>query len=640
VTVDYEALASYASLSLSEISLKQGFIPVINERGVSPHFKNNDHPLWKAGSPSPIVIPASIDMENHWGEFTIHTEVDRRLRALKIGALAHGGTALTFVRPQAYISPLTANSSDADSTRATFLITFDLAGAEVAPRGGRFPVTLVFSLEDKVIPSWTIVAELELYAVGYALPRYLFNDGIPHTLLRFIIPPPDSIKDARDYRNWATQRVFLDTKHVYDTKGGCSRYAFGASKPFNLTLWCRNYDVMMAPGPEAVRRRVLWGYGEHGPTVNCIDQAGLLAICIALGFADESEYTKLRCCWMGPFGFITPTVLVGYLTECNSPFWGADRAKMLLDPMDAHRSYFRNHIFISYDEKIFDACSGPWGKPHAGTETIEQYKKNAIDPQHRKSEMAHNFSDPPKLFEYKMNREHIGVPGELLSEQLADLERINKIELELKGWHRDDDTQVAILDIVAHLTKIIRAKGTEWKMEGFQGSESPTVESGRSVEPAEVNIEWDWICTYDGVESGIHVLWRTFSGRDAALDAFVGTMTTASRADAFEFLAEAVPTGSIAAICKGEGQTTTSKLLLLHGRHTILFASRMADEGLVILSREIDAWMTANETTKVTAEGPMVRVDDAVSSPRTGKVGQEMSLPITVRAILQSKSPG
>ena len=101
---------------------------------------------------------------------------------------------------------------------------------------------------------------------------------------------------------------------------------------------------------------------SKGPIVNCYDQAGALYISSRLVGITSDFY------FMGPFGMIKPTYLVGYDKKCNNPFFrnfkdGINSPESYMEPYVKDekivRTGFWNHAFVVYDALVYDACARP-----------------------------------------------------------------------------------------------------------------------------------------------------------------------------------------------------------------------------------------------------------------------------------------
>jgi len=135
----------------------------------------------------------------------------------------------------------------------------------------------------------------------------------------------------------------------YDTEGGTAKYG---THPGVGTFELEGYLV------------------RSSAACNCYDQASAIQVLAgALGI-------NVSWCFIDPFGFITPTQLVGVSGSCNNPFFDHDESNKLV-PWDSHiREPFSNHAFARTEtNKVLDACAGP----HLGTETATQYVAASID---------------------------------------------------------------------------------------------------------------------------------------------------------------------------------------------------------------------------------------------------------------------
>ncbi|MCU0285533.1 MAG: hypothetical protein MUF15_03945 [Acidobacteria bacterium] len=112
---------------------------------------------------------------------------------------------------------------------------------------------------------------------------------------------------------------------------------------------------------------------DPGHWCNCYDMATIVQAFLRLIGIKGVEYVYLK-----PFGYLKKTQLIGR-GECNNPFYDIEKNGPVVAEDDPARSYFNNHVFcITPGGMILDACAGP----HTGTETLDQYLANAIDPIH------------------------------------------------------------------------------------------------------------------------------------------------------------------------------------------------------------------------------------------------------------------
>lgn len=152
----------------------------------------------------------------------------------------------------------------------------------------------------------------------------------------------------------ATGRItsYLHHGHglFYDTvQGGAHYLTWGASMSFRLT----DYIVKAS-----------------GDKVNCYDQASAVLVCAGLiGIRGHKRYVE-------PFGFITPTALVGNVM-CNNPFYSSNGTTAMVPRLHPDRTSFGNHEFYMDTDsaKVFDACAGP----HLGTEDYRPYLEASVD---------------------------------------------------------------------------------------------------------------------------------------------------------------------------------------------------------------------------------------------------------------------
>lgn len=235
--------------------------------------------------------------------------------------------------------------------------------------------------DDPEFPLRTGVCPIEFYALHENVPQYI-DKGIPAQLLRILLLKKlDGIEDS--YLGWIKYCIeFLRAQGFsYENINGVYNYCDfpqGRVTRCYLEHWLSHYTALHENLDSVHTRRV-----------NCYDLASLGQVFIALGL-DASRHS-LRMKWLGPFGMINPTDLIGFPdTKCNSPFFGDADNKLwsthpYWDPTTAkgkYRSGFKNHVFLTVRdvqaanvELVIDATCGP----EIGEKTVAQYVATAID---------------------------------------------------------------------------------------------------------------------------------------------------------------------------------------------------------------------------------------------------------------------
>lgn len=112
---------------------------------------------------------------------------------------------------------------------------------------------------------------------------------------------------------------------------------------------------------------------DPGHWCNCYDMAAIVQVFLRLIGIKGVEYA-----YMYPFGYLKETQLIGR-GPCNNPFYDIEKSGPVVAEDDPARRFFSNHAFcVTASGMVLDACAGP----HTGTETVDQYLANAIDPVH------------------------------------------------------------------------------------------------------------------------------------------------------------------------------------------------------------------------------------------------------------------
>ena len=237
--------------------------------------------------------------------------------------------------------------SDSEQTTQQMLdVDFKPAYAVASfPWGFAGDVTWIFSVDGREFRDTT---RLEIYALTDTLPAY-YHGVVDVQFLRAMVLPARAAPN-QSWSEYVIDAAFSKFGFKYDIAHGAMKYAGGA-------MW-GSYDL----------RRWVRGINKNN-LVNCYDQAGIVLIAVALGPQVTAEWM-----YLDPFGFIFPTMLVGYSHgQCNSPF-GKLENNLLVDNNLDGRTYFSNHAFARINGKIADACAGP----HRCTETLDQYIDKSI----------------------------------------------------------------------------------------------------------------------------------------------------------------------------------------------------------------------------------------------------------------------
>jgi|GEM_PF-3407525 len=150
-----------------------------------------------------------------------------------------------------------------------------------------------------------------------------------------------------DAANTATYWVYIGNYLMYDSEGGGkTRYCDGGASPvLDFTAFI---DV------------------SKGYNVNCYDCASSVHTMTNL-LGGDSKYQVMQ-----PFGYINTKKVVGNI-ETNNPFYANRDPEQKNNPLpvlgtndsfEKHgRSFFGNHTFVLFRDKVYDACVGP----HLGT---------------------------------------------------------------------------------------------------------------------------------------------------------------------------------------------------------------------------------------------------------------------------------
>ncbi|KAH7398523.1 hypothetical protein BKA66DRAFT_605583 [Pyrenochaeta sp. MPI-SDFR-AT-0127] len=240
------------------------------------------------------------------------------------------------------------------------------------------------TIEDSILP-------IELYAISPYLPKHLSYEGVPIDLLRFALGPRNIRAANRDanvsYPAAITARVF-DSGFIYERSGGSFAFTPGAGAGYRtqLTKYLRIWTILNKSAPQEDLQLFGKTYEERPPKVNCMDQTGILGICMSFACANEADQKSLGAYFMTPFGFLHDSPLVGFakdpnnpeiVVKCNNPFTYTNQPmpELWYPPTTDYRSYFDKHVFLEFRKSIWDACAGPY----LGSGDLKAYLTTAID---------------------------------------------------------------------------------------------------------------------------------------------------------------------------------------------------------------------------------------------------------------------
>ena len=182
--------------------------------------------------------------------------------------------------------------------------------------------------------------------------------------LDFIFPYVEGKSEAVEVLRAITELLFTSGGVEFNTMYSIAGYyydstllsGFLGNRGFKLTNYLRDVSTQSSPKPKVI----------------CTDQAlGVATFGRLLGIKN----IEIVCA--EPFGFINTTHLVGIDDPCNNPFFMNQQfAPYPVCGVDAvNRSYFDRHIFIRYDNRVFDACVGV----HKGELQQGDYLATVID---------------------------------------------------------------------------------------------------------------------------------------------------------------------------------------------------------------------------------------------------------------------
>lgn len=414
--------------------------PAVDERGCAPNFRPSSKTLFENKKPVVHVINAlssdrgfdflvlfdgtgvdsSLGDQHAWSTVTISARIP--------------GSSTNFVLSQSK----NVSYQPTGDTTASWICKFENVALKrvVSPhRGSTEPWAFVADLsfdisldplttgDDSTTLNLPKSASIELYAICPVLPQFLRYEGIPVSLLRFALSPTN-IRSRGDedlpYLEAITKRVF-NSGFIYERKTGYYKYTSGAGRRFEIGKFLRIWNVLNKTAPESSQQLFDLRFKKNPPRVNCMDQAGILGLCISFCCADEADHEKLIIYFMSPFGFLHDTPLVGFGPEkCNNPLTTHGPA-LWVEPTSESRTHFGKHVFLMFRDLIYDACAGPvLGK------SLTKYVETGIDQEpgtypEKFLEDGELVSPPKKDFTgqwsnakpHPVNDNHAGIMGEL-----------------------------------------------------------------------------------------------------------------------------------------------------------------------------------------------------------------------------------
>lgn len=252
-------------------------------------------------------------------------------------------------------------------------------------------ITATPNMQEKMQVTWLVEPQpkVELYAICPALPKFLRYEGVPISLLRFALGPRYGYDPMNHtYVLEITRRVF-HSGFKYERDSGSYSFTGGAGYPTQLTKFLRIWTILNKSAPEDILRKYGPQYEKNPPTVNCMDQTGILGICMSFACVDEDDRKSLLAYFVKPFGFLHDTPLVGFSHDhnnqpvnCNNPLRRTfvDVPELYIKPTARNRSYFGSHVFLEFRDRIFDACAGPYlGGTDQSPGDLKAYLTEAVD---------------------------------------------------------------------------------------------------------------------------------------------------------------------------------------------------------------------------------------------------------------------
>jgi hypothetical protein len=159
------------------------------------------------------------------------------------------------------------------------------------------------------------VCPIELYAICPEIPSFLRYEGIPLHLLRFALGPQHQLA-AAEPKDWSylkaiTYHVF-GSGYIYDRNGGNYSFTAGAGRRTQLTKFLRIWSIITGQADDTSLESFGRHFKENTPTVNCMDQTGILDVCMSFACVDEDDRKTLEAYFIKPFGFLHGSPLVGF----------------------------------------------------------------------------------------------------------------------------------------------------------------------------------------------------------------------------------------------------------------------------------------------------------------------------------------
>jgi hypothetical protein len=519
-------VSQQSEFTIQEIVVLKSLHPVTNSQGCASHFSQYNHPLWL---PEVGSIPATVNA------------LDGTLINLRITVKSRNALEDAALYGEQGLGVKTAASSIVDTRLDSdgHIFLFDVSWDPITSGGKPYPCARPWAFNGSI--TWKIdgnsgegakaigITPIELFAVCPAIPGFMQSEGIPATLLRFALQI-----QAEDPNMWSmpydldiTERVFHSGFKYNISGGGAPSFASGAGQPFNLNKWLQTLSIIRPDIETEDNTKARASFlKDNIPTVNCYDQAGILGLCLSLGFKDEADRNALVPYFMQPFGFINATDLVGW-GLCNSPFENEENGNLFMqDRKNRLRQKFGNHVFLTWRDNVYDACAGP----EKGTRTLQEYIDHAIDERHPLLRKKDGSIVPENAITGTRDSAHPhttagfhgGILGELevmttrdarhLAERLALEEKPedHKRSLDAYGfleWFRNP------ANLPKKGDKITFSDPHVEKPEFWTFRDNPDGADRIGL------VDWPLEVTVDGKRTSIHMEWRIFNSAAAAMNA-------------------------------------------------------------------------------------------------------------------------
>ncbi|OAL46528.1 hypothetical protein IQ07DRAFT_634766 [Pyrenochaeta sp. DS3sAY3a] len=463
----------------------EALYPAVDERGCAPNFRPSSTTLFEKEKPvvhviNVLAIDGGFDLFVSFDGIGVDSSLgdQHKWSAVTISAKIPGASTSFFLCESRKLS-----YQPTGDTTASISCKFENVSLKtaVSPLRGRtepwaFVADLDFDInldplttgDDSTTLNLPKSASIELYAICPVLPKFLRYEGIPVSLLRFALSPTN-IRSRGDenepYLEAITKRVF-NSGFIYERKFGQYMYTSGAGRRFEIGKFLRIWNVLNKTAPESSQQLFDLRFKKTPPKVNCMDQAGILGLCMSFGCADETDHEKLILYFMSPFGFLHDTPLVGFGPDkCNNPLTTFGPA-LWVEPTSKYRTYFGKHVFLMFRDLIYDACAGPvLGMP------LTKYVKEGIDQEPgtypEEFRFEKKWQSPPKkdftgqwsnAKPYPVNDEHGGIMGELENLISSDSD-FNQPPPDLNLQLNDTDFYLDIPKLVS--TLIEQTKGSD-----------------------------------------------------------------------------------------------------------------------------------------------------------------------------------